>query len=139
MRDMVNNKQVVFLGTISTGSESAWVDMRGFDAATIMASAVAADASGTLTLTAQHGDDSTDAGATDILASDSVNGNVTAVLTGPTSAGDIFPGIGYRGSKRYLRVGLVNATATSDVNVYALLNVPHRAATTFVGASVAAT
>lgn len=147
MRDMLNNKQVVHLGNLTlsdtTPAASAWVDTRGFDACTIMVVNNTITDAGTtsgFTCTVQHGDDSTAAGAAAIVAADSVDGDIAITVTADDADNTVAGGIGYKGSKRYVRVNAVGTTGTNaDVSVIAVLNKPHRAATTFVGTSVAAT
>jgi hypothetical protein len=147
MRDMINNKQVVHLGNLTlsgtTPAASAWVDVREFDACTlVMVNNTVTDA-GTaagFAATMQHGDDSTTAGAADVVAADTVGGVIAVTVTSDSSDNTNAGGLGYRGSKRYVRLNAVGTTGTAaDVSVLAVLNKPHRAATTFVGTSVAAT
>lgn len=147
MRDMLNNKQVVHLGNLTlsgvTPAASAWVDVREFDACTIMVVNNTITDAGTaegFTCTVQHGDDTTAAGAAAIAAADSVDGAIAITVTADDADDSVAGGIGYKGSKRYVRVNAVGTTGTNaDVSVIAVLNKPHRAATTFVGTSVAAT
>jgi len=147
MRDMLRNKQVVHLGNLTlsgtTPAASAWVDMRGFDACTIvMINNTITDAGDTdgFTATAQHSDTTAAADAAAIVAADSVDGSVAIQVTANDADDAIAGGIGYKGNSRYLRLNAVGTTGTNaDVSVVAVLNKPHRAATTFVGTSVAAT
>lgn len=147
MRDMLSNKQVVLIGTVTlsgvTPGATSWVDTRGFDACTlVMATDTVTDA-GTasgFTFTAQHSDLTTDVSAAAIVAADSVNGTIALSVTADGDDDKIIGGIGYKGSKRYVRLNGVGTTGTdATVKVYAILNKPHRAATTFVGTAVAAT
>ena len=147
MRDMLNNKQVVHLGTLTlsgtTPAASDWVDVRGFDAATlIMVNRTVTDA-GTasgFTATLQEGDDSTAAGASAVAAAQGVNGAVTITETVDANDNNVSGAVGYLGGKRYARLNVVGTTGTNaSVDVIAVLNKPHRAPTTFVGTSVAAT
>lgn len=147
MRDMINNKQVVLLGTVTlsgtTPGATSWVDTRGFDACTLMLVTQtvtdAGDANG-FTFTVQHSDLTTAASAAAIAASDSVNGAISLSVTADADDDKLIGGIGYNGSKRYVRMNGVGTTGTNAVvKVFAVLNVPHRAATTFVGTAVAAT
>lgn len=147
MRDMLSNKQVVHLGNLSlsgtTPAASSWVDMRGFDAATIVLVSNTITDAGTaagFTATAQHSDTTAAADAAAIAAADSVDGSTTVVVTDDAADDTLAGGIGYKGSKRYLRLNVVGTTGTNaDVSVLAILNKPHRADTTFVGTKVAAT
>lgn len=147
MRDMLNNKQVVLLGTVTlsgtTPGATSWVDTRGFDACTLMLATDtvtdAGDAAG-FTFTAQHSDTTAAADAAAIAAADSVNGTIALSVTVDTDDNKLIGGIGYKGNKRYVRLNGVGTTGTNaTVKVYAILNMPHRAKTTFVGTNVAAT
>ena len=147
MRDMINNKQVVFLGNLTlsgtTPAASDWVDVQDYDACTIMVVNNTITDAGTaagFTLAVQHGDDETAAGAAAIETTDAVDGAISISVTDDSADNSIAGGIGYKGSKRYVRVNAVGTTGTdADVSVIAVLNKPHRAPTDFVGTSVAAT
>jgi hypothetical protein len=146
MRDMLNNKQVVHLGNLTlsgtAAAASAWVDVRDFDACTIMVvnNTVTAAGDSGFTSTVQHSDTTAAADAAAIVAADSVDGSITVSTTDNGDDNIVAGGIGYKGSKRYVRVNAVGtANTAADISVIAVLNKPHRAATTFVGTSVAAT
>jgi hypothetical protein len=147
MRDMLNNKQVVHLGNLTLSGEtpaaSGWVDLKGFDACTIMVVNNTITDAGTaagFTCSVQHGDTTAAASAAAIVAADSVDGDIAITVTADAADNAIAGGIGYKGSKRYVRVNAVGTTGTdADVSVIAVMNKPHRAATTFVGTSVSAT
>jgi hypothetical protein len=147
MRDMLSNKQVVLIGTVTlsgvTPGATSWVDTRGFDACTLVLATDTVTDAGTasgFTFTAQHADDTAAASAAAIVAADSVNGAIALTVTADTDDNKLIGGIGYKGSKRYVRLNGVGTTGTdATVKVYAILNKPHRAATTFVGTAVAAT
>jgi len=147
MRDFYNNKQVVLLGTVTlsgtTPGATSWVDTREYDACTIvLVTQTVTDAgdSAGFTFTAQHSDLTTSASAAAIVAADSVNGVIALSVTADADDDKVIGGIGYKGSKRYLRLNGVGTTGTNAVvKVLAILNKPHRAATTFVGTAVAAT
>jgi hypothetical protein len=147
MRDMISNKQVVLIGTVTlsgtTPGATSWVDTRGFDACTLLlATDTVTDAGATagFTFTAQHSDLTTAASAAAIDAADSVNGTIALSVTVDTDDNKLIGGIGYKGSKRYVRMNGVGTTGTNaTVKVYAILNVPNRAKTTFLGTAVAAT
>jgi len=147
MRDMKSNKQMVLLGTVTvagvTPAASSWVDTRGFDAATIVVKTNTVTDAGTgdgFTVTAQHSDLTTAASAAAIVAADATDGVISVQVTSDAADNAIVGGIGYRGSKRYVRMNVVGTTGSdATFDVYAVLNVPHRAKTTFVGTAVAAT
>lgn len=147
MRDMLNNKQAVMLGALTlsgvTPNATAWVDTRGFDAVTLaVLTGVITDAgaAGGFVGTLQHSDTTAAADAADVVAADTVDGTIALTVTSDDDDSVLVGGLGYRGNKRYVRINFVGTTGTDGVvNVLALLNKPHRAPTTFVGASVAAT
>ena len=92
------------------------------------------------TFTAQHADDTAAASAASIVAADAINGTISLTVTDDADDDKVIGGIGYVGSKRYLRLNGVGTTGTNAVvKVLAILNKPHRAKTTFVGTAVAAT
>lgn len=147
MRDNINGMQTVFLGTVTlsgvTPAASAWVDVRGFDAATLLLKTNTVTDAGTaagFTLTVQHGDDSTAAGAAAITAAESVNDDISLTVLLDTEDDQIIGGIGYNGNKRYVRMNGVGTTLTdATVDVYAVLTMGHTEPTTLIGTSVAAT
>ncbi len=147
MRDMLSNKQVVLLGTVTlsgvTPGATSWVDTREFDAVTlILATDTVTDAGATagFTFTAQHSDTTVAGDAAAIVAADSVNGTIALTVTADADDNKLIGGIGYIGSKRYVRMNGVGTAGTdATVKVYGILNKPHRAKTTFVGTAVAAT
>jgi hypothetical protein len=144
---MISNKSMVLLGTVTlsgtTPGATSWVDTRGFDACTIVLATDTVTDAGTaagFTFTAQHSDTTAAADAAAIAAADSVNGTIALTVTADTDDNKLIGGIGYKGSKRYVRMNGVGTTGTdATVKVYAVLNKPHRAATTFLGAAVSAT
>jgi hypothetical protein len=147
MRDMLSNKQVVLLGTVTlsgtTPGATSWVDTREFDAVTlILATDTVTDAGATagFTFTVQHSDLTTASSAAAIVAADSVDGAISLSVTADADDNKVIGGIGYIGSKRYVRMNGVGTAGTdATVKVYGILNKPHRAKTTFVGTAVAAT
>jgi hypothetical protein len=147
MRDMLSNKQVVLLGTVTlagvTPGATSWVDTREFDAATLVLVTQTVTDAGTasgFTFTAQHSDTTVGTDAAAIVAADAINGTIALTVTADADDDKVIGGIGYIGSKRYLRLNGVGTTNTDAVvKVLAILNKPHRAKTTFVGANVAAT
>jgi len=147
MRDMLSNKTAVLLGTVTlsgaTPGATSWVDVRGYDACTLMLATDTVTDAGTtagFTFTVQHSDTTVAGDAAAIAAADSVNGTIALTVTADADDNKLIGGIGYKGSKRYVRMNGVGTTGTdATVKVYAILNKPHRAKTTFVGANVAAT
>lgn len=147
MRDMLSNMQVVRLGkqTLSgtTPNASAWVDTLGFDSCTLVLTTDTVTDAGTaagFTATLQHSDSTAASSAAAAAAGDSANGVLTLTVTADADDNKVIGGIGYNGTKRYARFNIVGTTNTDAVvEVYAILENAHRAKTTFVGASVAAT
>lgn len=147
MRDMINNQSTVDLTTDTlsgtTPNASAWLDTQGFDAASIEVFTGAVTDAGTaagFTGTLQHSDSTTAVSAADVSTADAVNGVVTVTVTSD-SADNVLAGVvGYLGSKRYIRINYVGTAATDAiVRTVGRLGKPHRAPTTYIGTSVAAT
>ena len=147
MRDMINNTVSVHLGNLTlsgtTPAASTWVDLQGFDSATLeMVSNTITDAGAAAgyTATMQHGDDTTTAGAAAVVAADTVNGTITVAVTSDSADNTIAGAIGYRGGKRYVRFNVVGTTATdADVTVVAKLHKAAQTPAAYIGASDAAT
>lgn len=146
MRDLKSNIQIVHLGSITltgtTPSASAWVDMRGFDSAAIVLHTNTVTTAGTsgFTFTAQHSDLTTAASAAALVAADTTDGTISLTVTADTDDNKCIGAVGYRGSKRYLRLNGVGTTNTAAVvTVYAVISHDAQAPATFVGTSVAAT
>jgi hypothetical protein len=138
---------MVVLGTLTMNGTatvlSSLVDLRGFDAASIVLRTNTVTDAGTaagFTMTVQHSDTTATGAFAAIAAADSVTGAVSNTVTVDATNNVIVGAIGYVGNKRYVRVS-ATGTAGSDatVNVYALLTEPARAKTAFVGTAVAAT
>jgi hypothetical protein len=146
MRDLISNCQVVDLSTDTlsgvTPNASEWLDTRGFNAASIEVLTGAVTDAGTaagFTATLQESDTSADTDATDVAAGETVAG-ATVTVTDDTDDNIVAGVIGYLGSKRYIRVNYVGTTGTDAVvRSVGRLGKPHKAPTTYVGASVAAT
>ncbi|MEQ3625982.1 MAG: hypothetical protein ABNH26_08745 [Celeribacter sp.] len=148
MHDNLSTQQVVHLGNLTlsgtTPAASAWVDLKGYDACTIMmvnnTITDAGTASG-FTATVQDSDTTAAADAAAIAATSSVDGTTTTVTVTADDADNTLAGaVGYVGGARYVRTNVVGTTGTdADVSVFAILGKPSRAATTFVGTSVPAT
>ncbi len=147
MRDMLNNKQVVHLGTVAvsgtTPAVSAWVDTRGFDACTIVVGNGTVTDAGTAagyTVTFQESTTTANSAATTVAATDAVDGTITLAETVDANDDVMLGGFGYKGLDRYLGVTVTGTTGSSaEIHVFAVLNKPHRAATTFSGTAVART
>ena len=147
MRDMKSNKQVVHLGNVTvsgtTPATSDYVDIRGFDACSIVVAANTVTDAGTaagFTVTLQESADTTAAAAGSVAAADAVDGTVTATVTDDAADNSIAGVLGYRGGNRYVGVTVTGTTGSdADISVYAVLNKPHRAETDDTGTAVSRT
>jgi hypothetical protein len=147
MRDMLHNKQVVDLGTLTlsgtTPATSAYVDLKGYDACTIIVRNNTITDAGTaagFTVTLQESADTTGAGAGTVATTDTPNGTNTVTVTSDTADDSVAGGMGYIGDDRYVGVSAVGTTGTdADITILAVLNKPHKAKTTLVGTKVART
>ena len=91
-------------------------------------------------MTLQESADPTRDGAGTVDVADEVDGNVTLTETADDNDDDMLGGFGYKGSNRYVGVTVTGTTASdAEIHVVAILNKPHRAATTFNGTAVART
>lgn len=147
MRDMKSNVQQVLLGTVTltgtTPAASSWVDLRGFESAVISLVTQTVTDAGTVdgfTFTAQHSDLTTAASAAAIVAADTTDGVISIAVTADADDDKLIGAIGYKGSKRYLRLNGVGTTGTAAVvKILAMIETPAQAKTTFLGTAVAAT
>ena len=146
-RDNKNSMQVVHLGNLSlsgtTPAASDWVDTRGFDSVTLIPVLNTVTDAGTasgFSFEVQEGDDSTDAGATAVADAQLTNAESGLTVISDSADDSVSAGIGYIGSKRYVRLEATGTTGTNaDVTVIAILTNSRTAPPTFVGTSVAAT
>lgn len=147
MRDFISTVQSVDMTTDTlsgtTPNASAWLDTRGFDAATIEVWTNTVTDAGTaagFTATLQHSDLTTAVSAVDVPADETVNGVNAVTVTSDASDNVLAGAIGYLGNKRYIRVNYVGTAATdASVRTVGRLSRPHRAPTTYIGTAVAAT
>lgn len=147
MRDEISEKQVVHLGNLTlsgtTPAVSAYVDLQGFDACTIIVVNNTVTDAGTtagFTATLQESADTTAAGASTVATTNTVGGANTITVTSDTADNAVAGGIGYNGVSRYVGVSVVGTTGTdADVSVMAVLEKPHHAPATLVGTAVART
>ena len=147
MRDMISNKQMVHIGNLTlsgtTPATSSYVDLRGFDACTIVVVNNTVTDAGTtagFTATLQESADTTAAAASTVATANTVGAANTITVTSDAADNAIAGAIGYNGGERYVGVSVTGTTGTdADVSVYAILNVPHRAPATFIGTAVART
>lgn len=147
MRDMISNTQSVHLGNVTvsgtTPATSAYVDLQGYDAATIMVVANTVTDAGTaagFTVTLQESADTTAAAASTVATTDTVNGANTIAVTSDSADNTVAGGFGYVGNERYVGITVTGTTGSdADISIIAELGKPHKAPTTYVGTSVART
>ena len=148
MRDNMNGTQLVHLGTLTlsgtTPGASSWVDLKGFNAATIVLTTGVVTDAGTaagFTASAQTSDTTAASAAAAIVAADSVDGSTIDIDVTSDAADQVVAGqIGYIGSARYLRLNVVGTTGTAAViSIYAILTCASLEPTTYIGTAVAAT
>ena len=147
MRDLISNEQIVHLGNVTvsgtTPATSKYVDLRGFNAATIVVVNNTVTDAGTasgFTVTVQESADTAGASATTVATSDTVGGANTIVVTDDAADNTVAGGVGYVGSARYAGITVTGTTGSdADISVFAILGKPHVAPTTFVGTAVTRT
>jgi hypothetical protein len=144
MRDNISNTQYVNLGTLTLNGTatvlSGYLDLRGFDAASIvMVNNTITDA-GTaagFTMTLQDSADTT--GAAAATATETVNGGTITV----TADGDddvVAGSVGYAGNARYIGAAVTGTTGSAGtVMILGVLGKPSAAATSASGTVVART
>jgi len=117
--DERNNAEygVALSATLSgtTKAEGDWIDMQGWDALTFTVSTGTVTDAGTasgFSFQVEEGDDTTDAGATAVADADLI-GLESALTVTADDDDDTFVGsIGYRGTKRYVRMTAVGTSGT---------------------------
>lgn len=147
MRDLVSNSQVVHLGNVTvsgtTPAVSSYVDLRGFDGATIVVVNNTVTDAGTTagyTITLQDSEDTAAASAATVATTETVNGANTIAVTSDDADNTIAGKFGYLGNARYAGITVTGTTGSdADISVFAILGKPHRAPTTFIGTAVART
>ena len=147
MRDMISNKQAVHLGNVAvsgaTPATSAYVDLKGFDACTIVIINNTVTDAGTaagFTVTLQESADTTGAGASTVAAASTPDGTTTVTVTSNSADDAIAGAMGYIGNNRYVGITVTGTTGSNaDISVIAILNKPHRSPTALIGTAVART
>lgn len=147
MRDLISNTQMVHLGNVTvsgtTPATSSYVDLRGFNGATIVVVNNTVTDAGTasgFTVTLQESADTAAASAGTVATSDTVGGANTITVTSDTADNAIAGAIGYVGGERYAGITVTGTTGSdADISVYAILGEPSVAPTTFIGTAVART
>lgn len=146
-RDGKNGKVVTHLGNLTlsgtTPASSAWVDTRGVDAVTLVAVAnTVTDAGAAAGFSFEMEESDTTAGgdATAVADADIVGDESDLTVTSDSADDTVAGGVGYVGSKRYVRLTATGTAATdADVSVMAISEMHNYEPKTFVGTSVAAT
>lgn len=146
-RDGKNGKVVVHLGALAlsgvTPASTAWLDTRGFDKATlVLVNGVITDA-GTvdgISFVVEESNTTAAADATAVVDDQLTDLEATLTVTADAADNVIGGGIGYLGSKRYVRITATGTTLTdASISVIGILEAGSYEPQTFVGASVAAT
>lgn len=146
-REDKSNIQGCHLGNLTlsgtTPAASAWFDTRGFDSVTLVLIANTITDAGTASgfATEMQDSDTTAASAATAVADAQMQGLETDLTVTSDSADDtLVGGLGYKGSKRYVRFNVTGTTGTdADVTVMAIGMRAAAEPTTFVGTKVAAT
>ncbi|MCJ8334556.1 MAG: hypothetical protein MJH10_09985 [Epibacterium sp.] len=147
MRDLLSNCQMVHLGRVevsgTTPATSAYVDLQGYDAATLIVTTNAVTDAGTasgFTITLQESDDTTAAGAGTVATTDTVDGANALTVTSDDDDNVVVGGLSYLGGKRYIGISVTGTTGSAAfVSIIAHLGRPYEAPTTYVGTAVART
>lgn len=120
--DERNNKEfgLALSATLSgtTKAEGDWIDMQGFESLTFTVSTGTVTDAGTasgFSFQVEEGDDTTDAGATAVADADLIGLESALTVTDDTDDNVFVGSIGYRGSKRYVRMTAVGTTGTNAV------------------------
>jgi len=146
-RDGKSELQLVHLGNLAlsgtTPAASAWVDTREFDKVTLLPVANtitdAGDADG-IVFEVEESDTTAASDATAVDAEQLLGAESDLTITADTADDSITGGIGYIGSKRYVRLVATGSTGTdADVTVVAITGDASYEPRDFVGTSVAAT
>lgn len=147
MRDLVTNMQAVHLGNVTvsgtTPAVSAYVDLQGIGACTIMVINNTVTDAGTasgFTVTLQESTDTAAASASTVTVADTVGGAATIVVTSDSSDNTVSGALGYLGNERYVGITVTGTTGSdADITVIALLGKPAQTPAAFIGTAVART
>jgi hypothetical protein len=146
-RDGKSEKEVVHLGNLTlsgtTPASSAWVDVREADAVTLVPVVNTVTDAGTaagFSFVMEESDTTAAADATTVAAAQIIGTASDLTVTSDSADNTVLEGLGYAGSKRYVRFTVTGTTGTdADVSVLAVNEKLTTAPRTFVGTSVAAT
>ena len=127
----------------TTKSSGEWVDVQDFDSLTFIVSTGTVTDAGTASgfaFQVEEGDDTTTAGATAVADTDLIGVESDLTVTADTDDDKVIGTIGYRGTKRYVRMTATGTTATSAVvSVVGILADGRMQHTATVGTTSAAT
>lgn len=147
-RDGKSELQLVHLGNLTlsgaTPAASAWVDTRQFDKVTLVPIANTVTDAGTalggFTFEVQESNTTAAADATAVEDAQLLGSEVDLKVTSDASDNTVIGGIGYIGTKRYVRIVATGTTGTdADVSVVAVNGDAYYEPQAFVGTAVAAT
>ena len=102
----------------TTKAEGDWIDMQGWQSVTFSVSTGTVTDAGTasgFSFQVEEGDDTTDAGATAVADADLIGLESALTVTSDDDDNKMIGSIGYRGSKRYVRMTAVGTTGTNAV------------------------
>lgn len=102
----------------TTKAEGDWIDMQGWQSLTFSVSTGTVTDAGTasgFSFQVEEGDDTTDAGATAVADADLIGSEADLTVTSDDDDNVMVGSIGYRGSKRYVRMTAVGTTGTNAV------------------------
>jgi hypothetical protein len=102
----------------TTKAEGDWIDMQGWQSLTFSVSTGTVTDAGTtagFSFQVEEGDDTTDAGATAVADADLIGSEADLTVTSDDDDNKMVGSIGYRGSKRYVRMTAVGTTGTNAV------------------------
>jgi hypothetical protein len=100
----------------TTKAEGDWIDMQGWESLTFTVSTGTVTDAGTasgFSFQVEEGDDTTDAGATAVADADLIGLESALTVTSNDDDDKLIGTIGYRGSKRYVRMTAVGTTGTN--------------------------
>ena len=146
-RDGKSELQLIHLGNLAlsgtTPAASAWVDTREFDKVTLVPVVNTVTDAGTVagfSFEVQESNTTAAADATAVADAELLGSEADLTVTSDDADNTIAGGIGYLGTKRYVRIVATGTTGTNaDVSVVAVNGDSIYEPRAFVGASVAAT
>jgi hypothetical protein len=122
MFDMRNNAEygLALSATLSGATPAAgdWIDMQGWEAVTFSVSTGTVTDAGTASgfaFEVQEGDTTAAASATAVADADLIGLESALTVTDDNADNDLIGSIGYRGSKRYVRIVATGTTGTNAV------------------------